>query len=94
MLAAVERNVSSLEYASFRLRSDRAFMLAAVKQNGLALECTLRNLKVCREVVAAAIEEDEGALPSAQMGHFCLKDVFCSKALSTLPLIRGSPNSL
>ena len=64
MLAFVEADGLTLEYASPELRSDREFVLAAVKENGLALQYahTISKLREDRELVLAAVQQNGLAL--------------------------------
>ena len=56
VLAAVQEDGYSLEYASEELRNDREIVLAAVQENGYALEYASEELRNDREFVLAAVQ--------------------------------------
>ena len=65
VLAAVQQDGCTLEYASEDLRADRDVVLAAVRQRGFALKYASDDLRADREVVLTAVSRACGALQFA-----------------------------
>ena len=65
VLTAVRRDAGAFSHASFRLRSDRHFILAAVKQNGSVLAYLDKFRQDDTDVVRAAVLQKAGSWNSA-----------------------------
>jgi hypothetical protein len=58
MLAAVQNDGSTLEYASKELKADREIVMEAVQSHGWALQYASDELRADREIVMAAIKQN------------------------------------
>jgi CxxC motif-containing protein len=65
VLIAVQKDGLSLQFASDRLKDDKAIVLTAVNQNGRSLEYASDRLKDNEEIVLSAVKRDGTALQYA-----------------------------
>ncbi len=83
VIAAVQRDGMTLEFASPKLQADRKIVLAAVQSEGMALKFASPELQADRSIVLAAVQSDGDALEFASEPLRCEREVILDAAITS-----------